>query len=71
MLFRSKPGRQQAFSYELKYEELAPFKLQIDMPFFKCSGCGKEQVRSAKDLHGHVAQAVVGINDAAGFPHSG
>ena len=33
--------------------------------------CGKEQIRSTKELHGHVAQAVVGINDAAGFPHSG
>jgi DNA-directed RNA polymerase subunit RPC12/RpoP len=67
----AKPGRRQAFSYELKYEELAPFKLEIDMPFYKCSGCGKEQVRSTKDLHGHVAQAIVGVNDAAGFPHSG
>jgi len=28
-------------------------------------------MRSAKQLHGHVAQSVMGINDAAGFPHSG
>ena len=67
----SKPERRQAFPYELKYEELAPFKLQVEMPLYKCTGCAKEQIRSAKDLHGHVAQAVVGINDGAGFPHSG
>ena len=67
----SKPERRQAFPYELKYEELAPFRLQIEMPLYKCTGCAKEQIRSAKDLHGHVAQAVVGINDGAGFPHSG
>jgi DNA-directed RNA polymerase subunit RPC12/RpoP len=66
-----KPERRQAFPYELKYEELAPFKLEIEMPLYRCAACGKEQIRSTKDLHGHVAQAMVGINDGAGFPHSG
>ena len=67
----AKPEHRQAFPHELKYEELAPFKLQIEMPLYKCTSCGKQQIRSTKDLHGHVAQAIVGINDAAGFPHSG
>jgi hypothetical protein len=67
----SKSERRQAFPFDLKYEDLAPFKLQLEMPVYKCTGCGKEQVRSTKDLHGHVANAVVGINDGAGFPHSG
>ena len=67
----AKPERQQAHPFELKFEDLAPFKLEIEMPLYKCTGCGKEQIRSAKDLHGHVPAAIVGINDAAGFPHSG
>lgn len=67
----AKSERRQAFPYELKYEELAPFKLQIEMPLYKCTGCGKEQIRSTRDLHGHVPSAMVGINDNAGFPHSG
>lgn len=67
----SKPERRQAFAYELKYEDLAPFKLQLEMPLYKCTGCGKEQIRSTKDLHGHVPSAMVGINDGAEFPHSG
>ena len=67
----SKTERRQAFPYELKYEELAPFTLQLEMPVYKCTACGKEQIRSTRDLHGHVAQAMVGINDGAGFPHSG
>ena len=67
----SKPERRQAFPYELKYEDLEPFKIQIEMPLYKCTGCDKEQVRSTKDLHGHVPSAIVGINDGAGFPHSG
>jgi DNA-directed RNA polymerase subunit RPC12/RpoP len=67
----SRPERRQAFPYELKYEDLAPFKLEIEMPLYKCTGCGREQLRSTKDLHGHVPSAMVGINDGAGFPHSG
>jgi len=67
----AKPERRQAFPYELKYEELKPFKVEVEMPLYRCTGCGKEQIRSAKDLHGHVSQAIVGINDSAGFPHSG
>jgi hypothetical protein len=63
--------RRQAFPLEMKYDELAPFKVQIELPVYKCIGCGKEQIRSPKDLGGHVANAVVGINDGAGFPHSG
>ena len=67
----AKPERRQAFPYEMKYEDLAPFHVQIEMPLYKCTGCGKEQIRSTKSLHGHVPLAVVGINDAAGLPHSG
>lgn len=67
----SSPERRQAFEYELKYEELAPFRMQIEMPLYRCTGCGKEQVRSTRELHARVAPAFVAINDNAGFPHSG
>ena len=67
----AKSERRQAFPCELKYEELAPFRLDLEMPMYKCTGCGKEQIRSTKDLHARVPEAMVGINDGAGFPHSG
>ena len=67
----AKPERRQVFPYELKYEDLKPFKLEIEMPLYKCTACGKEQIRSAKELHDHVPGAIVGVNDGAGFPHSG
>jgi len=66
-----KPERRQTFPYELKYEDFAPFTIQIDMPLYKCTACGKEQIRSTRELHGKVPAAVAGINDSAGFPHSG
>jgi hypothetical protein len=67
----AKSERRQAYPFELKYEDLAPFKVVVEMPLYKCTDCGKEQIRSTKDMHSHVPMAMVGINDSAGFPHSG
>jgi hypothetical protein len=67
----AKPERRQVFPFGLTYEDNPPFRLEIEMPLYKCTGCGKEQIRAVKDLHNHVPAAMVGINDAAGFPHSG
>jgi len=66
-----KPERRQAFPFDLSYEETPPFKIIVEMPVYTCAGCGREQIRSVKDLHNHVPAAIVGVNDEAGFPHSG
>ena len=66
-----KPEGRQAHPFDLKFEELAPFRLEVDVPRYKCTACGKEQARSPKEVQGHAAAAIVGVNDAAGFPHSG
>ena len=66
-----KPERRQVFPFELAYAETPPFKVEIEMPVYKCTGCSKEQIRALKDLHNHIPAAMVEINDAAGFPHSG
>jgi hypothetical protein len=63
--------RRQAFPFDLAYEGAPPFKAEIDMPVYKCTSCGKEQLRSAKEVQKHAAQAIASLNDAAGFPHSG
>ncbi len=67
----AKPERRQAYPHDLAYEGLAPFRLELEVPLYRCAGCGREQVRSMSELHRHVAPAIVGVNDAAGFPHSG
>lgn len=66
-----KSEQRKAFPVELAYQAAPAFKAEIEIPVYKCSGCGKEQLRSAKELQGHAAQAVASLNDAAGFPHSG
>ena len=67
----AKSEKRQSFPMELAYQGAPAFKAEIEMPVFKCTGCGKEQLRSAKELQGHTAQAIASLNDAAGFPHSG
>ncbi len=67
----SKSERRQTFPFDLAYQGAPAFKAELGMPVYKCTGCGKEQLRSAKQVQGHVAQAIAALNDAAGFPHSG
>jgi hypothetical protein len=67
----SKSERRQAFPLELAYEGTAPFKVELEMPVYKCTGCGKEQLHSHKAVQGHTSRAIALLNDAAGFPHSG
>jgi hypothetical protein len=66
----SKSERRQAFPQRLEYEGYAPFQAEIEMPVYKCSGCGKEQLRSGNDVRKHTSMAIAGLNDAAGFPHA-
>jgi len=63
--------KRQSFPMDLAYQGAPAFKAEVEMPVFKCMKCGKEQLRSAKELQGHTAQAIASLNDAAGFPHSG
>jgi hypothetical protein len=66
-----KPEKRQSFPMELAYQGTPAFQAEIEMPVYRCTGCGKEQLRSAKELQGHTSQAIASLNDAAGFPHSG
>jgi hypothetical protein len=67
----AKSERRQTFPFDLAYQGAPAFKAEVEMPVFKCTGCGKEQLRSTKAVQGHTAQAIAALNDAAGFPHSG
>lgn len=67
----ARPERSGSFAFELAYPESPAFKAELEVALCKCGSCGKEQARSTKELAGAVPQAVVALNDAAGFPHSG
>jgi hypothetical protein len=67
----AKSDKRRSFPLDLSYQGAPAFKAELDMPVYKCTGCGKEQLRSAKELQGHAAPAIAALNDAAGFPHGG
>jgi hypothetical protein len=67
----AKPERTRAFVLDLAYDEAPPFKVELEMPVYKCAGCGKEQLHSHKAIRGPTSFAIARLNDAAGFPHSG
>lgn len=64
-------ARNAGFGFDLSHPEAGAFKLEIEVPVYKCGSCGREVARSAKELAGLVPTAVAALNDAAGFPHSG
>lgn len=64
-------ARRQAFPQQLAYEGYPGFKAELEMPVYKCSACGKEQLRSLKEFRKHTSLAIAALNDAARFPHSG
>lgn len=66
----AKSERTQTFPLELTYEGYAPFKAGVELPLYRCSGCGKEQLRSVKEAQKVTSQAIAELNDAAGFPHA-
>ena len=66
----AKPERRQTFPFDLAYAGYPAFQAAIEIPVYKCSGCGKEQLRSVKDAQKHTSQAIAELNDAAGFPHA-
>ena len=64
-------AREASFGFDLAFPEAPPFRGAFELPVYQCSGCGKEQVRSGKELAGVAPAVVAALNDAAGFPHSG
>lgn len=66
-----KSERRQSFGFDLAYQGAPGFKAEIQVPMYKCPGCGKDQLRSSNEVQRHSSHAIASLNDAAGFPHSG
>ena len=54
----AKPERQQAFPIEVRLRDLAPFKVELTVPMYKCGKCGKEQAHSLKELQERAPAAL-------------
>lgn len=67
----AQPGGRQSFPQKVSYEGKLEFEAVFDLALHKCPGCGKAQLRSAKEAQKDVSHSLVGITDAARFPHAG
>lgn len=67
----SKPDHRETVRERLDFQERAQFDAFFDFAMHKCPGCGKSQLRSAREALRDVSHALAGVTDAARFPHSG
>jgi hypothetical protein len=66
----SLPAGTAAYPWQLAYDGASPFRAELQLPLYRCDGCGRELVRSTREAQKHISLAVAKLNDAAGFPHS-
>jgi hypothetical protein len=67
----AQPGPRKAYPERVSYEGKFEFDALFDFALHECPGCGKAQLRSAKEAQKDVSYSLVAITDAARFPHSG
>ena len=56
-----------SFDVPLAYPDVAPFRVQISMPVYRCTGCGKEQLHSLAELRKLTPAALVHAFKGAGI----
>lgn len=58
-------GREETFDFDVTLEALPPFRLELGAPLYKCTSCGKEQVRAREDLRKRLPAAMAHAFKAA------
>ena len=63
-----KPDHQHTFSIDIELEDLEPFGVDLTMPVYRCSACGKEQLHSLKEVRKLTPAAMAHAFEAAEIP---
>ena len=63
-----KPDHRHTFSIEIDLEDLAPFGVDLSMPVYKCSACGKEQLHSLNEVRKLTPTAMAHAFEDAKIP---
>ncbi len=53
------PTGKQSKEVEVEFKHAEPFKFVVEVPTFKCAGCGKESIKSAEET-GNLAKSATG-----------
>lgn len=67
-MLEPKADHRHTFSIEVELEDLAPFGVDLTMPVYKCSVCGKEQMHSLKEVRKLTPAAMAHAFEAANIP---
>lgn len=62
------PDHRHTFTIDVAIADLGPFRVELTMPVYKCSGCKTEQLHSLKEIRKHTPQALAHAFQAAGIP---
>lgn len=56
-----------SFEIEMTLPRVKPFIVELNMPVYKCAGCGKEQLHSLDEIRDHTPGALARAFEAAGI----
>lgn len=62
------PDHRQTFEVDVLLEDLAPFKVALTMPVYRCPHCEQEQIHSRKEIMKQTPQALAQAFQAAEIP---
>jgi hypothetical protein len=65
----AKPDHREIVREPVRYEGGAAFDAVFDFAMHRCERCGKAQLRSRRQAQADVSHALIGVTDAARFPH--
>ena len=54
----AKPDHRHTFSVQVALEGVDPFGVDLEMPVYRCPGCGKEQLHSLDEIREHTPAAL-------------
>ncbi len=63
-----KPDHRHTFSIEVQLHDVDPVSVDLSMPVYKCSACGKEQLHSQKEVLKLTPAALAHAFEAANIP---
>jgi DNA-directed RNA polymerase subunit RPC12/RpoP len=63
-----KSDHRHTFSIDIKLKDLNPFGVDLSMPVYNCSACGREQLHSLKEVRKLTPTAMAHAFEAADIP---
>ena len=64
----SESARRQTYAVDVPLEDVAPIKVELTMPVYRCPNCEKEQIHSLNEIRKQTPEALAHAFQAADIP---